>query len=140
MTRMLHTLRTLPLLLAVAAAPAARWIEIAESSDEDVTVMYDPITLRREGDVVTVWALYDFAPDERRRYQEARVQSQFDCRRRLSRELFSVVYDAAGQQTDRPARKGAGFKPVVPDTTGESIMIHVCAPPGTSPATPAQVI
>lgn len=128
-------LATAPLLIAATAAD--RWVEI-DDPDEEVTVMYDPVTLRREGDMVTVWALFDFAAEESA-WQEARIQYQFDCRRRLSRNLFSVTYDAAGKQTDQTGRKNAPFKPVVPDTTGESIMTEVCTPGGAPRAQPEVV-
>ncbi len=121
-------------LLLLAAAPAPRWVEIEDAAEEDVVVMYDRLSLRREGDLVTVWTLYDFADDGARGYQEARVQSQFDCRRKLSRTLYSVVYDASGKERDGAA-KAPAFRPVVPDTTGETVMLHACAPPADRTAT-----
>lgn len=124
-----------------AEGPSAqdRWIEIDDAFADETVVMYDTYSLRRDGDLVTVWALFDFSGDARGKYQEARVQYQFDCRRRLSRNLFSVTYSASGDEQKRAGKARGAFEPVVPDTTAESVMLHACAP-ATRTKSPSAVI
>lgn len=71
------------LLAVVSSSAVAEWIGAGSNSDETVTAYADPATIRKAGDVVTMWVLFDYKraqAGDGKEYRSAKAQSEYDCK------------------------------------------------------------
>jgi hypothetical protein len=64
-TRKLGMHLSLVALLSVGQAQA-EWVDIGGKVEQGLTVYLDPDTVHRSGDVVTLWAVFDYKTKHRR--------------------------------------------------------------------------
>jgi hypothetical protein len=84
-----QSLRVLPVL---SSRPAyAEWVLIGSSAGNGgYTVFIDPETIRRKGDLVKMWHLYDFQTTQTnasRPFLSSKAQNQHDCAEERTRVL-----------------------------------------------------
>ena len=92
---------TLPLalitLLVLRSGPAyAEWVKGAYTESEGgYTMWFDPDTIRRKGDLVKIWVLYDHKTKQTvvgSSYLSERVQQQYDCAEERYRFLLRTWF------------------------------------------------
>jgi hypothetical protein len=60
----------------------AEWVDIGSKSEQGLTVYFDPDTVHSSGDVVTLWALFDYKTIQSivgGPWLSSKAQRQFDC-------------------------------------------------------------
>jgi hypothetical protein len=124
------------LLLALCAAPAAAhdWVQI--SSDYESSFYYDRASVKRDGAIVEVLLLWDFANMQLTRrpikpYQSAMRLTRFDCAKGGRASVETTLYRenmARGDVTDvyRTPEADVRFEWVNPDAPGGESLRKVC--------------
>ena len=120
-------------LLVLSGGPAyAEWVMVTSSyHQEGYSVYIDPVTIRRQGDLVKMWDLTDFEKMQtaaRYAYLSSKVQREFDCAGERVRTL------AGAEFSDRMGRGNAvtsdsilgEWEPVVPNSVGQVLWNHAC--------------
>ena len=84
----------LTLILSVVSGSAmADWSKVGEDSDS--TVYSDVSTLRKNGDLVKMWSLYDFKEAQKmagKDYLSMEVKYEFDCAKEQSLKTYVIYY------------------------------------------------
>ena len=100
------------ILFFLSNGPAyADWMSLGES-DSGTTVYADPTTIRREGDLVKMWVLFDFKTVRTKEgvsYSSAKAHMDYDCAEQRY-EGLAVMYFSGnmgnGNVIDRSSGKG----------------------------------
>jgi len=106
----------------------AEWIEAA-SATNGLKAYVNLDTLRRNGDSVEMWNLYDYENKETERQNlSSEVQQEFDCREERYRILaFTDFAENMGNgRVLFSASRSSDWMPVEPDTIVESIWNIAC--------------
>ena len=121
-------------LLVLSNGPAyAEWVEVGSTQDKGgYTVYADPDTIRRKGDLVKMWILYDFKTIRSIggiSLLSSKGQNQYDCAEERSRGLaFSWFSGNMGNggivHSDSDELK---WEPVAPESIGETLWKFACA-------------
>jgi hypothetical protein len=79
-------------LFVLTSAPAyGEWMLVDRYDQFGMSLYVDPDTIRRRGDVVDMWALYDYKDPQPRRsgdsYSSRKVQSEYNCTHKVRRML-----------------------------------------------------
>jgi hypothetical protein len=84
-------------LIAVSMSAMADWQSIY--SDENFSIYADPAAITRNGELATMWTLYDFKVAETlptsNPSQSEKTQKEFDCRKRKFRQLHTALYSGS---------------------------------------------
>jgi hypothetical protein len=131
----LKTCTTLAFLLVVPTAlPAADWQSVAESDVKQV--FFNAETLRRAGDLVTVWAKENYstpqpAAKKNRTYLSARVEYRLDCARRMVATASIKVYpetELGGEVVQKASwsDKNLQWLDAPPGTVLDSMLNYAC--------------
>jgi len=113
----------LMILLLLSSSPAfAEWVRLTE--DEVMTVHFDPDTIRRKGNMVKIWLLYDYKTaltQGRDAIFSAKMQSEYDCTEELVRTIAISQYAGnmgKGKVVTINSADGQ-WSPVVPGSIGQ---------------------
>ncbi len=119
----------LALVLAVVSSSAmAEWVKVSE--DKLVTAYADPTTIRKLGDKVKMWALWDYSTAQEgdsKPYMSVRIQNEYNCKEETIRQIFATSFSgnmAEGNTINRQG--GRDWKPVAPRTFGEALWKFAC--------------
>jgi hypothetical protein len=120
------------LLAVVSSSAAAGWIEAV--SDERSTIYVDPATIRSDGNLVRIGALYDLntpviKETNGKPYASQKVQSEFDCKEKLWRMLEYSWYTGKmgeGQMVENFA-ESYKLKPIRSGSAAEIMWKLACA-------------
>lgn len=124
-------LLVLPLLLS--SGPAyAEWVRLNEN-EEGTTVYVDPDTIRRKGDRVKMWELYDYKTALNTASGPSssnRQQSEYDCPEERTRTLAAQTY--SGNMLSGKFLKNYTFdedqwQPIPPGTLGQALWQFACS-------------
>lgn len=126
------------ILLLLSGGPAyAEWMLVEKNNDQvEVMAVYaDPDTIRRKGDLVTMWTLHDFktmqtSPSSS--YLSTKVQRQFDCAKPRTRLLAFTEFSGnmgTGNVgfSDSPAEDS--WIPVEPGSINQALWEVACSGP-----------
>ncbi|OQW62746.1 MAG: hypothetical protein BVN29_18485 [Nitrospira sp. ST-bin5] len=83
------------LLFLSSDSALAEWIAIAKMEKFGVTIYVDPNTIRRVGDRVMMWQLWDFKTSQTvadYNLLSTKTYDEFDCLRERSRRLAFIDY------------------------------------------------
>jgi hypothetical protein len=126
-------LASLITLLVLSSGPAyAEWVLIGPVySDGGYDVNIDPGTIRRKGDLVKMWILYDYKTIqtvENSSYLSSRVQKQFDCAEERARSLAIEWFSGnMGNGNAVWSNYDEGkWQPVAPGSVGHGLWIVAC--------------
>lgn len=111
----------------------AEWTIV--DGNNDSIIYADFVTIRKLSNVVKMWAMVGHKTVQRSagaNYLSSKVQYEFDCNEDQMREIYSSLFDG---------NMGSGkvvysysdpdkWKPVMPDTVGQSLWKKVCSGPG----------
>jgi hypothetical protein len=111
--RWIHMTRALLIvLLILSSGPAyAEWMSLG-SSESGTTVYADPVTMRREGDLVKMLVLFDFKRKQTKvdiSYLSAKAEMEYDCAEQRFEGHVVLYYSGNmgnGQLLDRSSGKG----------------------------------
>ena len=108
-------------LTAVSPSVMAEWTLIAVNSDYGLNVYVDYATIRRNGDKVKMWRLYDYKTVQtgiRREWLSDITQQEFDCQNESSKILATSWYsrnmgngEVENVKKERPAKRYASPAP-----------------------------
>jgi hypothetical protein len=132
-------------LCALSGKPAAgEWMPLEERYQEPGlhTVYVEPDTLRREGDLVTVWHLTDYKMMQgnvgfaggSHRFLSTKTHTQFDCAKKRARLLAYEEFSGhmgTGRRDDGLVDRSR-WVPVKPDSLNHALWLLVCARPAQS--------
>lgn len=143
-----HVLRLLCCAAALCGAPLlaqTKWQVLTYNLDKTVTIWMDSASVKRRGDFVYVWVIYDrkvSAPDGA---MSSKAFNQYDCANQEARtwqQSFFTESMAGGTRLSPKAKAQceAGdelnpvldeacaqtWKPIVPNTTGADILMALC--------------
>jgi hypothetical protein len=124
----MHSFILMMLLAAASTSVSAEWIVVGNSgiaSDINSFNVYgDPATIRRSGDIVKMWFMFDFKSpqvEEGHRYLSQMILGEFDCKEELIRAIYMKMHAGnlgLGQvvHTNSKSRK---WVPVSPGSVNE---------------------
>ena len=122
-------------LLFLSAVPAyAEWVPVEKNNESAgrLTVYVDPNTIRREGNLVTMWQLIDFKTMQGgrspSRFSSTKIHKQFDCaeaRTRLLRVTDFWGNMGTGEPAEAYVEKG-NWVPVKPDSMNQALWEVAC--------------
>jgi len=122
-------------LLVLSSVPAyAEWVAIGESGSDGTTIYVDPDTIRRKGDLVKMWHLFDYKTAETYRgssFLSIKAQDHYDCAEERIRSL-AVVHHSGNMGIGRAVyiRSDEGnWEPVPPQSTGQALWKFACDKP-----------
>ena len=121
-------------LLMVNTGPAcAEWVAIGSSDSlGGYTVYVDPNTIRRNGNLVKVWALTDYTTLQTmadRSFLSSKTQNEFDCAEERQREL-AVTWFSSKMGTGNGVWTNFDetmWRPVAPGSVGQGVWDFACA-------------
>jgi len=121
------------LLAMLSSGAAAEWVKVGNTSAKGgVEIYVDPATIRRSGNMVKMWAMYDFKTeqvDRGERYLSSKSQDEYDCKGEQWRRIYftwhsekmtrgDVVYSYDGIASN--------WEPVSPGSVNERIWKLAC--------------
>jgi hypothetical protein len=120
-------------LLVLSSGPAyADWVEVDSSnSNGGYSAHIDPNTIRRQGDLVKLWYLFDYKTTQTIRqgsFLSMRAQGQFDCaeeRFRVLALMYSSGNMGRGNTVYNDIDEGK-WGPVAPKSIGEALWEVAC--------------
>lgn len=122
-----NTITALVLVMAETPAFAAEWIPVFIDTQK-VIYYYDADTIRRSGNVVTVWEKRDHSRNRTVKYREVKGKRSYNCSARTSILLSVIVYYPNGKvESDEFPDYAQTTESVAPDTAGEDILEAVCS-------------
>jgi len=118
------------LMLAVVSSSAmAEWVEVGVN-DDGATVYANPDTIRKSGNKVKMWVLWDYFTAQEvvsKPYMSARIQNEYNCKEETIRQIFATSFSdnmAGGHTIGRQG--GKKWEPVAPRTIGETLWKFAC--------------
>jgi|SRR5688572_3041314 hypothetical protein len=108
----------------------ADWMSLGES-DSGTTVHADPTTIRREGDLVKMWVLFDFKTVRTKEgvsYSSAKAHMEYDCADQRYEGLAVMYYSSNmgnGNVLDRTSGKGKWLR-ISPGSLDQSLWKLAC--------------
>ena len=122
----------LTLLCLLSFAAHAEWLLMTPSSDTE-KIYIDKSTIKRNGDIVKSWILFDYVKVQRSDddfYQSSKTYTEFNC----AEEMLRITYDISYAQHNGEGRvvstnnNPGKWSPAVPGTSGMSVLKSVCNP------------
>ena len=131
---MLRRLILLTLLMMLGGGTVyAEWLEVGSSENAGgYTVYVDADTMRRTGNLLTMWVLFDYKTMQKPAslsYWSSRVQKQYDCTEEVDRRLEFTWFSANMSRGDviyTNSEEGK-WRPVAPGTIGQILWKVACA-------------
>ena len=119
------------ILLFLSSGPAfADWMSLGES-DSGTTVYADPTIMRREGDLVKMWVLFDFKTVRTKEgvsYSSAKAHMDYDCAEQRYEGLAVMYFSdnmGNGKVLDRSSGKGKWLR-ISPGSLDQSLWKLAC--------------
>lgn len=120
------------MLLALSGGPAyAEWVEVSANKKAGVIAYADPDTIRRKGDLVKMWSLFDLTPTQTvggNSYLSIKAQQSYDCAEDRSRALAYTKFSGNmghGAEVSRVFEEQQ-WKPVAPMSVGQELWKVAC--------------
>ena len=120
-------------LLVLNSGPAyAEWVALG-TTDDGMTTYADPGTIRRNGDLVKMWALYDFKTRhtvEGKSYLSYKVLREYDCAEERIRYLAFTFFSGkmgSGKVVPTTSDEQQKSEPVQPASIGLTLFKAACA-------------
>ena len=85
------------MLVSICSNVGAEWVYVAETEKdikrENSFIAYaDPATIRKTGNLVKMWSLYDYKLPQKSGVISARQKSEYNCIEKKRRQLFLSAY------------------------------------------------
>ena len=126
---------SLLILLVLSSGPAfAEWIKVVDNDQTGITVYADPMTVRRNGNLVKGWLLYDFKTIQTKTYAaflSFTALSEIDCTEERTRQLALTNFSrnmGTGEVVYTGADEGKWY-PVQPESVDRTLWKLACGKP-----------
>lgn len=119
------------LLVLSSGAVYAEWVKIGGNDENGLTTYADPDTIRRKGDLVKMWTLYDYKIPQTEAgvsYLSLRMQDEYDCTDERTRSLAVTSY-SGNMESGKPIynNSDAGkWAPIAPRTLYQTLWKFAC--------------
>jgi len=124
----MHKAILMMLLAAVSSSAKAEWVEIGTTNKS--TVYADPTTIRKSGNKVKMWALWDYSTAQEggsKPYMSVRIQNEYNCKEETHRQIFATVFtDNMARGNEIASQGGRGWEPIAPRTHDEALWQFAC--------------
>ena len=124
----MHKVILMILLVFASSSAMAEWVKVSE--DKLVTAYADPTTIRKLGDKVKMWALWDYSTAQEgdsKPYMSVRIQNEYNCKEETHRQIFATVFtDNMARGNEIASQGGREWKPVAPRTHDEALWKFAC--------------
>ena len=124
----MHKAILMMLLAVVSSSAMAEWVKVSE--DKLVTAYADPSTIRKLGDKVKMWALWDYSTAQEgdsKPYMSVRIQNEYNCKEETDRQIYATTFSGnmlEGNTIDMQG--GRNWEPIAPRTFGETLWKFAC--------------
>ena len=122
-------------LLLLSSGPAsAEWVKIVDNDQIGITVYADPMTVRRNGNLVKGWLLYDFKTIQTKTsaaFLSFTALSEIDCTEERTRQLALTNFSrnmGTGEVVYTAADEGKWY-PVQPESVDRTLWKLACGKP-----------
>ena len=119
-------------LLVLSSGPVyAKWVSFEKSDEEGMTVYVDKDIIRRKGDLVKMWHLFNFNTVQTEgglSFLSITVQTEWDCAEERHRPLAFIRYSGlmgSGKMVNTVSLANI-WEPVAPDTLGQCMFKVAC--------------
>jgi hypothetical protein len=123
----------LTILLFLSGNPAyANWVAVGGKVEAEMGAYADPVTMRREGDLVKMEVLFDFKTRQTKAgvsYSSANAQMEYDCAEQRFRGLAVMYFSGnigSGNFLDRSSGK-VKWLPVSPGSLDQTLWKVACS-------------
>ncbi len=122
-------------LLVLSSGPAyAEWVWAGANNQVGLTIYVDPDTIRRNGDLVKLWQLYDYKAVQTvggASFLSSKAQRQFDCVKQHTRLLAFTHFTGNMGSGNRVFSDldESEWRPVAPGSVGQSMWKVACGKP-----------
>ena len=109
----MHKVILMMLLAVVSSSAMAKWVKVDE--DKLVTAYADPTTIRKNGDKVKMWALWDYSTAQEggsKPYMSVRIQNEYNCKEETIRQIFATTF--SGNMAGGHTINSQGGRPGLP--------------------------
>ena len=114
----------------VSGVAGAAWVDVGAS--DSVTAYVDPATIKRSGNVATMWDLLDYKKAQEipsgKSFQSVRAQTEYNCTDKNLRPVTASAHSdkmAAGNTVHAVSEPGR-WRPVPPGTLDEALWTIAC--------------
>ncbi|MEP6959211.1 MAG: surface-adhesin E family protein [Nitrospirota bacterium] len=120
------------LLMLSSGSVHAEWEALVENEEVGMTVYVDPATIRRAGDLVSMWQLFDYKTIQTVAGElvvSSKVHSEYDCFEERSRRLAFTDHSGKmgrGEAAISDSNKGE-WQPVAPESMGQHLWRFACS-------------
>ncbi len=138
----LNALATALLCAVSASALAEVWIETSRS--DDYIAYGDPSSIRREGDLVKMWSMFDYKNPQTgipgKTFYSTRRQFEYDCKNAKARALAVASHAAHQGKGDALASASVKYNwsPVVADSADDYLLKFACRDYSPAQGTPVR--
>ena len=90
----MHKAILMMLLAFVSGSAVAEWVEVDTSRRVGLTTYADPNTIRKSGNKVEMWVLYDYKTartNARKPYMSIRGQWRYDCKEEQQQPIYEIL-------------------------------------------------
>jgi len=127
----MHKVILMILLVVVSSSAMAKWVEISGNETIGVTTYVDPTTIRKKGNKVKLWQLYDYKTSRKlgtENYLSVKDQREFDCEEEQIQILYSIYYLENMGDGESIGTYGnlSGWSPVAPETIDQVFLKFAC--------------
>ncbi len=118
------------MLAVVSSSAMAEWVKVGVSTDKNTTIYADPSTIRKLGDKVKMWALWDYSTAQEggsKPYMSVRIQNEYNCKEETTRQIYATTFSGnmlEGNKID--TQGGRDWEPVAPRTHDEALWKFAC--------------
>ncbi|MCH6585246.1 MAG: hypothetical protein IH810_05385 [Proteobacteria bacterium] len=124
----MHKAILMMLLAAVSSSAMAEWVKVSE--DKLVTAYADPTTIRKLGDKVKMWVMWDHLTAKvvnSKPHMSTRVQKEFNCKEETTRQIYASAFtDNMGRGDLINNEGGREWEPVAPRIHDEALWKFAC--------------
>jgi hypothetical protein len=119
-------------LLAAISASATAEVWVEASQNNDYVAYGDPSSIRREGDIVKMWSMFDYKNPQPgiagKPYLSTKRQFEYDCKQGRARALAVSSYAAHDGKGVALASASVKYdwSPVVPESADEYLLKFAC--------------
>ena len=121
------------MLTLVSSGAMAEWTYLTKSNSEGVITVYvKPSSVRKNGDMVKMWSMYDFKKakvfGKEKPYLSFKQQQEFDCKEERFR-FFSIIYMGGHMGEGKVLSSDStvdDWQPIAPDTVIETLWETAC--------------
>jgi hypothetical protein len=119
-------------MLAALSASALAEVWIETSRNDDYLAYADPSSVRRDGDLVKMWSMFDYRNPQTgipgKTYLSTRRHFEYDCKRARARALAVSSHTAREGKGDALASASVKYdwRAVVPDSADDYLLKFAC--------------